>query len=659
MSKRFMHLGLMAVALVALVHGQSANLAKRNANVIRGENPLTAPSAKAPAEVVRDFLTANSKRARAAGTLLLKSEHHVERTGITHVFMSQKVQGLDVYGAYVKAAVNQEGQLVSVIENIQAGEMDFLKRATLEPGSALKAALAYHYGDQSPNVSLVSATKTSALFERGDFFYRAPKATKVAVPMADGSLEEGYLVETWDRDNMLYHTVVGKSGSVLDVQNRTNTDSYNIFPNHPGVTPQTVVSGPGSGNAQSPIGWVFNDTTTGNNVDAYLDRDANNSPDSGSRPVSATQDFLTSANLSQAPTTAANQDVAVQNLFYLCNVIHDVLYQHGFVEATGNFQEDNFGLGGQGGDSVNAEAQDGASLNNANFATPSDGSNPRMQMFLWNTTALGLDGDLDSDIVWHEYGHGLTWRMIGNMSGSMSGAIGEGMSDVLALLMNGDDVVGEYATNDPGGIRSAPYTNYSRTYGDFTAQSVHFDGEIYAATIWRLYEIWQDAGLSRNQLMDVLVDGMNFTPAGPAMEDMRDGILASASAAQDCLIWEAFAEFGIGVGAEARIRGGGARVTITESFDVPSSCDGGPGGDPITLTTNGFKQQGLQKADLTWSGATSANVDIYRNGNLIATVPNSGSYRDNIDQRGGGSYTHRVCESGGTTTCSNTTTTNF
>jgi hypothetical protein len=30
---------------------------------------------------------------------------------------------------------------------------------------------------------------------------------------------------------------------------------------------------------------------------------------------------------------------------------------------------------------------------------------------------LQIDGSLDSNIVYHEYGHGLTWRMIGGMSG--------------------------------------------------------------------------------------------------------------------------------------------------------------------------------------------------------------------------------------------------
>jgi hypothetical protein len=71
------------------------------------------------------------------------------------------------------------------------------------------------------------------------------------------------------------------------------------------------------------------------------------------------------------------------------NVMHDVWYQYGFDEASGNFQENNYERGGIAGDYVNAEAQDGSlaaspSLNNANFTTPVDGNRGRMQMFLWN-----------------------------------------------------------------------------------------------------------------------------------------------------------------------------------------------------------------------------------------------------------------------------------
>src|SRR5207249_10605847 len=79
---------------------------------------------------------------------------------------------------------------------------------------------------------------------------------------------------------------------------------------------------------------------------------------------------------------------------------------------------------------------------------------------------LPRDGGLDADIVFHEYGHGLTWRMIGGMSGKMSGAIGEGTSDTLAIILTEEDVVGEYAFDEPVGIRTAPYTDYPRSYAD-------------------------------------------------------------------------------------------------------------------------------------------------------------------------------------------------
>jgi hypothetical protein len=65
----------------------------------------------------------------------------------------------------------------------------------------------------------------------------------------------------------------------------------------------------------------------------------------------------------------------------------------------------------------------------------------------------------------------------------------------------------------------------------------------------------------------------------------------------------------------------------------------------------GYKTQGLQKAELTWSGANSDQVDIFRNGSATTTMANSGAFTDHINVRGGGSYTYRVCEAG-TSTCS-------
>ena len=318
------------------------------------------------------------------------------------------------------------------------------------------------------------------------------------------------------------------------------------------------------------------------------------------------------------------------------------------------------------------------------------------------------------------------------------------MSDTLSIYINDDDVVGEYSYNNPDGIRSAPYTGYGRTYGDMTGTSVHFDGEIYAAAMWRLWEKWNAAGRTQDDLFDLVIDGMNFTSPGPAFEDMRDGILAATqTSAEACLVSEAFADFGIGEGAQGSVRCRGpfrCTVTITESFAVPSACGGGGGNtaptvdisspedglsfvegtsinfvgsasdaedgdltaslswsssldvgwsgtggsvttttlsvgthtitaevtdsDPLdpqtgsaeitvivtstggggfTLLATGSKVRGWQHADLSWTGATSANVDIYRDGGLLVTVPNPPStYHDDVGERGGGSHTYQV-----------------
>jgi len=74
----------------------------------------------------------------------------------------------------------------------------------------------------------------------------------------------------------------------------------------------------------------------------------------------------------------------------------------------------------------------------------------------------------------------------------------------------------------------------------------------------------------------------------------------------------------------------------------------------IALAANGYKVKGVHTIDLTWSNATTGNCDIYRDGVLVATVPNTGSYTDSTGAKGGATYTYQVCEEGSTTACSNT-----
>lgn len=674
------------------------------AQVTRGTpaRPLSAASNAAPAAIVAAQLRS---RGDAVVASLQTTRSARSANGVTQLRMQQVVDGLVVHGAYVKAAVSARGELLQVIDRLAPVSTPAASR--IDALAALRAAMARVHPDQAANFRAAGTQGATTAYDGGAFFHGNPTVTAVVLPMDDGSLARGWLVETWTRKtNQLDHVVVDGDGRVLDVERRTANDSYKVYAEDPLKGPQSVVFGPAPAPA-SPSGWLGAGAQrtieiTGNNAHAYLDAKENNGPDRGGSAVTD-GNFLSTVDLTAAPSTDTNRAVAVQNLFYLNNVVHDLLWAKGFDEAHGNFQSDNFGRGGSGNDPVQAEAQDGGGTDNANFATPPDGRAPRMQMYLWtgagathevsvtapvarNYGALGadfgasltatgvagtvatttpadgctaistplagkvalidrgacdfstkalnaqqagasaviiannqptailtmgaganakrvrigavmisqadgadlksianasanvhrlatqplqIDGDLDADVVFHEYGHGLTWRMIGGMSGPISGAIGEGMSDVLAMLINGDDRIGEYAFSNPIGIRRAPYANYPLSYANVNGAEVHADGEIYAAIGWRMIELF--AG-NTDRLFRYIVDGMNYTPESPSYEAMRDGILQAVAAAgangTDCpLVWQAFAQYGVGAGSSATINADGS-VTTTPSNAV-------------------------------------------------------------------------------------------
>jgi hypothetical protein len=87
---------------------------------------------------------------------------------------------------------------------------------------------------------------------------------------------------------------------------------------------------------------------------------------------------------------------------------------------------------------------------------------------------------------------------------------------------------------------------------------------------------------------------------------------------------------------------GTSSITVNITSSTPSS---------ITLSVSGTKVRGNGTANLAWSGATSSNVDVYRNNALLITTPNDGSHADDVG-KSRGTFTYRVCNAG-TTTCSN------
>src|SRR5690606_16858117 len=219
------------------------------------------------------------------------------------------------------------------------------------------------------------------------------------------------------------------------------TECYEVFAlplESPYYGSRTIEVQPADATA-SPFGWHDTNgvagaeftTTRGNNVNAYED---GNNP--GYQPDAGSDLEFTGYPFSQIYTNGNQyEDSAITNLFYLNNVFHDIMYQYGFDEVGGNFQENNYGNGGAGSDSVNAEAQDGSGTCNANFGTPPDGSNPTMQMYICGDK----DGDYDALVVIHEYGHGVSNRLTGGPAASSclqnAEQMGEGWSDYFGIVL--------------------------------------------------------------------------------------------------------------------------------------------------------------------------------------------------------------------------------
>lgn len=391
------------------------------------------------------------------------------------------------------------------------------------------------------------------------------------------------------------------------------TDStYNVWP-YPVESPnhgaRSMVEKPWLSNpTASPFGWhkintTDYTTTRGNNVDAYIDANNTNTPTNGDADradggTNLTFDFA----WTEDGATNLYKDASVTNLFYWSNIIHDIWFNYGFDEASGNFQSENYTTNGLGGDYVRAEGQDGAGTCNANFTTPPDGNLPRMQMFLCN----GQDGDMDNGVIAHEYAHGVSNRLTGGpaAAGCLSNQeqMGEGWSDWMALIMTieASDMsadprpIGTYLFNQPttgNGIRLYPYSTdmavNPMTYGyvdDSNVSVPHGVGSVWCTMLWDLTwafideygfddDFYNGTG-GNNKAMRLVLEGMKLQPCSPGFVDGRDAILAADQmlngGANLCLIWEVFANRGLGYSADQG--SSNSKSDGVEAFDLPPAC---------------------------------------------------------------------------------------
>ena len=148
--------------------------------------------------------------------------------------------------------------------------------------------------------------------------------------------------------------------------------------------------------------------------------------------------------------------------------------------------------------------------------------------------------------------------------------------------------------------------------------------------------------------------------------DAEDGDVTAS------LVWTSDLDGQIGTGGSFSAALGDGAHTITATA---TDSDGATGdaqvaisvgdtssGSSISLTANGYKVQGVHTVDLSWSGVTEGNVDIWRNDAFVVMVPydndGGGSYTDSTGNKGGGSYDYKVCKAD-TSTCSNVVTVTF
>ncbi|MDP1663106.1 MAG: M36 family metallopeptidase, partial [Phycisphaerales bacterium] len=412
------------------------------------------------------------------------------------------------------------------------------------------------------------------------------------------------------------------------------------------------------------LSWITSGTeTVGNNVDAHTDTDANNIADLPRPNGGAGLNFDFPLDLALAPSSY--KDAAVVQMFYLTNRFHDRLYSLGFNEPAGNYQTNNFGLGGAGNDAIQADVQDGTGTNNANFSTSgTDGSGGRCQMYIWSGPDPDRDGAFESDIVFHELAHGVSIRLHGSLSSSQSGGMGEGWSDFLALSINSQPVddpnavytMGPYATyllsgltrNYYFGIRRYPYTTDMNkgplTLGDIDSalynvsasvprssarpsgsnSGVHDYGEVWCQILWECRAAMIAAhGFAGNELMlQLVIDGMKLAPSNPTFIQSRDAILSADTAltggANAATLWTAFAKRGIGFGAS--VPAASSTSGVVESFVVPN------------LVTFSFPD-GLP-TQFSPTAVTAFHVDITGSG--LTLTPDSGTLSYRID---GGTFT--------------------
>ena len=630
----------------------------------RTDGFLTGPSNAGAATVALGYASRNAAALGLTQQALSSLElvrDYVSIDGTHHLSYRQSIGGVPVFGNGLKANVAGDGRLVNVL------------------GSPL--------GD-------LSAATSTASISAGEAIAAAKRsAGLVTIPLRGESAQQVYF-RTVAGNRLAYETIVG-SGSglylaVVDAQSERVLYRRSLVDHATGQVLDYYPNAAAGGTRHSADldAWLSAGATTltGPNTHVYSDADDS---DKAETPEETTKDatgnfnyafteffgsacvkgFPCSWNPQKAFSWQTNRDQAATQLFYFINTFHDHLAAApiGFTRAAGNFEGADPVLGENidGADTAGG-LPDGDHIDNANFATPPDGQSPRMQMYLWHQPFtrfpaedpfIAANGSDDGSIVYHEYTHGLSNRLVvdadGNstLGGGEAGAMGEGWSDWYAMdfLVNqgfqvdtaapgevrvgnyvgaGKDLIRTEPTDCPVGGGGAACPGRAATgaggytYGDYakvtSGPEVHADGEIWGQTLWDLRSAVGSATAE-----SLVTRAMELSPANPSFLDMRNAILQAdtvAGGAAHDTIWSVFAKRGMGWFAAAV---DGDDAAPAESFALPPAA-GTPQGKLTGNVTDQDTGKALVGAQVAFGGHASGFP-----GDLAGTTNKGGAYQVN------------------------------
>ena len=354
--------------------------------------------------------------------IIINSSSTDKRTGISHIYFKQVVNGKEVFNSQSSINIDKNGKIISknidlknnifVSNNIKLSATtalnialaeakivkNVLNKTTLPDNSSFKIA--------DIKVSSEPIIGKPVYFEKNNQLFAAWQVEvlndethdwlNIILDAQDGSIIEKINYTTHCKvENMAASNINKPFYFEFDENNSlgktSTTGSYNVYP--------IPMESPARGNRQlrsnsndlnaSPYGWHDTNAvdgaeftiTRGNNV--WAKEDTLGSNDSTGFSPNGGTDLMFDFPYGLDAGPRANLNAAITNLFFWNNTLHDVFNNYGFDEESGNFQQKNYSGLGLGNDYVNADAQDGSGTDNANFATPVDGMNSRMQMYLW------------------------------------------------------------------------------------------------------------------------------------------------------------------------------------------------------------------------------------------------------------------------------------